>query len=158
MNTIEFLPSRSSQGRGGNRWLRCVGATKEGSKVGWVSFLWMCVGGCQGRFPRRCDGCCCREDMCNVWRLNYQSENSNHRSLQGKGSGMCPSIWFRSDLLLNFSVSSSSKIKILGLRKSKTAKLLGKNRVAMATAPTRGQFCWLEGRRERRGCTLIAAK
>lgn len=116
----------------------------------------MCVGGCQGRFPKGCDGCCCREDLCSVWRLSYQPGNSNHWSSQDQSSGK--SFRFRCDLILNLFVSFSSKIKILGLREPKTAKLLGEIWVAMTTAPTRGQFYWLEGRRERRGCPLTAAK
>lgn len=60
--------------------------------------------------------------------------------------------------VLNLSVSFSSKMKTLGLREPETAKLLGEISVAMTTAPTRGQFYWLEERGERRGCPLTAAK
>lgn len=102
---------------------RCIGAEKENSKVGGVSFLWMCVGGCQGRFPRGCDGCCCRKDLCVVseGRLDFQPEMSTTGHCQARARAQA--ISFRCYLILNLSVGSTSEIKVLELREPKIAKL-----------------------------------
>lgn len=92
----------------------------------------MCVGDYQGRFPRGCDGCCCRKDLCSVtgkagFLRNQWPENSTTSHCRARArSPKCPSISFRGDLIFNLSVNSTSKIKVPELREPKTAKLLGR--------------------------------
>lgn len=83
----EFLPLRSSQGREGNRWFRCVGAEGEGSKVkGIGSFCGRGLEVVREGLPGDAMAVGV-EKICSVggdagfpnWRLDY-------RSLQGQGN------------------------------------------------------------------------
>lgn len=116
MKRAQSLPSRSSKRREGNRGLYRAGAGAErgDSEALHVDVCWRL----SGKVSWVGDGCSHRKDGGSIGGegLYFQPEDSATGHLRVRRSDRvqeCPGCSFRCDFILNLSVGSTSKIKVL---------------------------------------------